>query len=203
MSAATVQIVNVGYHSANYYMLGQGRGRLLIDVGMPGSLGILLANLRRKGIALDEIGYLLATHYHPDHAGIAQELKARGVRLVVLETQRSALIKLRNYVKISDGFVPIASHDNLQLALDESTAFLAGIGLAGSIIATPGHSDDSVTLVLAGGEAFTGDLPPPFVVDTDTAQLVGDSWARIRALGATMVYPGHGPPRPIAAMMPS
>jgi glyoxylase-like metal-dependent hydrolase (beta-lactamase superfamily II) len=202
MSAATVQIVNVGYQSANYYVLGQGRGRLLIDVGMPGSLGILLANLRRKGIALDEIGYLLATHYHPDHAGIAQQLKARGVRLVVLETQRSTLTKLGSYVKPSDGFVPIATHDNLQLALAESTAFLAGIGLAGSIIATPGHSDDSVTLVLAGGEAFTGDLPPPFVVDADTAQAVDDCWTRIRALGATMVYPGHGPPRTMAAMIP-
>jgi glyoxylase-like metal-dependent hydrolase (beta-lactamase superfamily II) len=55
--------------SANYCVLDGGHARLLVDAGMPGTLPKLLANLRRSGIALASISHLLATHYHPDHAG--------------------------------------------------------------------------------------------------------------------------------------
>ncbi len=156
-----INIVNVGYSSTNYYVLGQGAARLLIDVGMPGTLPQLLANLRRKDIRIQDIGYLLATHYHPDHAGVAQDLKAHGVRLIVLEPQIPAIPRLKSFVKPSMPYIDIALHDNLQLAIDDSRAFLRGIGIAGCIVSTPGHSDDSVTLVLDAGGAFTGDLPPP------------------------------------------
>jgi ribonuclease/clavin/mitogillin len=79
-----IDIVNVGYNSTNYYVLGQSTTRLLIDLGWPGTLPKLAANLRRKDILLQHIRYLLATHYHPDHAGLAQELKAQGACLIVL-----------------------------------------------------------------------------------------------------------------------
>ena len=82
-----MNIVNVGYDSTNYYVIGGGKSRLLVDVGWPGTLGKLLANLKRKGIAIEEIKYLLATHYHPDHAGLVQEVKSKGVRLMVVEGQ--------------------------------------------------------------------------------------------------------------------
>lgn len=35
----------------------------------------------------------------------------------------------------------------------------------GEILWTPGHSDDSVSLVLDSGIAFTGDLQPPLASD--------------------------------------
>ena len=61
----------MGYDSANYYLLGDGAKRLLIDVGWPGTLPKLLVALKRKGVALKEVSALLVTHYHPDHAGLA------------------------------------------------------------------------------------------------------------------------------------
>lgn len=188
-----IPLINVGYASTNYYLLGQGRGRLLVDVGMPGTLPTLLAQLRRAGAALDEVGYLLATHYHPDHAGIAQDLQARGVRLVALEQQLDAIPLLGALVKPGDGFIPIATRDIVRITAESSRAFLAGIGVAGEVVATPGHSSDSVSLVLDDGRAFTGDLPPPLEGDATLAR----SWATLRSRGATMVYPGHGPPRPL------
>ena len=35
-----------------------------------------VANLRRMDVSLREIRYVLATHYHIDHAGLAEELKS-------------------------------------------------------------------------------------------------------------------------------
>ena len=66
------------------------------------------------------------------------------------------------------------------------------LGLDGEVFATPGHSDDSVTLILDDGLAFTGDLPPPYMVP-DESGMTERSWEAIRACGVHTVYPGHGP----------
>ena len=84
---AKMNILNVGYSSANYYLIGQSTHRLLIDIGWPGTLPKLLSALKRKRIRLQDIRYSVVTHYHPDHAGIAQEVKMMGIQLVVLENQ--------------------------------------------------------------------------------------------------------------------
>jgi ribonuclease/clavin/mitogillin len=60
-------------------VIATSKAKLLIDVGWPGTLPQLLHALKRTGMALPEITHLLVTHYHPDHAGLAQELKERGV----------------------------------------------------------------------------------------------------------------------------
>lgn len=70
-----MNIVNVGYLSCNYYLVEQDRKRLLIDVGWPGTLPKLAASLRGKGMVLGDLNFLCITHYHPDHAGLVQELK--------------------------------------------------------------------------------------------------------------------------------
>jgi len=192
-----MNIVNVGYDSTNYYVLGANTNRLLIDVGWPGTLPRLLAMLKRKDIPLQDIGYLLVTHYHPDHAGLAQEVKAKGVRLIVLEQQLPAIPILKTYMKPVNPYLDISLHDNLELTTSESRAFLRRIGIAGEIIGTPGHSDDSVSLILDEGAAFTGDLPPPGFVDERASDIVRQSWDTLRALHVTTIYPGHAPVRPM------
>ena len=195
-----MNIVNVGYDSTNYYVLGASANRLLIDVGWPNTLPKLLATLKRKGIPLQAIGYLLATHYHPDHAGLAQELKAKGMRLIVPEQQVAAIPILKTYMKPINRYVEITLHDNLVMPVSESRAFLKRIGIAGEIIATPGHSNDSMSLVLDEGAAFTGDLPPPGLGDVSADDSVRRSWKALQALRVTTIYPGHGPARPIPSL---
>jgi endoribonuclease LACTB2 len=187
-----MNIVNVGYNSTNYYVLGASANRLLVDVGWPGTLPRLLAMLKRKDISLQDIGYLLITHYHPDHAGLAQEVKAKGVRLIVLEQQLPAIPILKSYMKPVNPYVNITLHDNLQLTAGESRAFLTNLGIVGEIIWTPGHSGDSVSLVLDEGVAFTGDLPPPGSVDEQARNTVRQSWDALKALGVRMTIQGMG-----------
>jgi endoribonuclease LACTB2 len=192
-----MNLVNVGYDSANYYVLEQGNTRLLVDVGQPGTLPKLLATLKRKGIRLEAIDYLLVTHYHPDHGGIAQEVKNAGPRLIVLESQTRALADQKRYMKPDSGYVDIRRDDNVQLTFAESRAFLARLGFGGEIVPTPGHSDDSITLALDNGAAFTGDLHPPTVAGEEMLETVTQSWQRLQALKVSTLYPGHGPARPM------
>lgn len=190
---STVNIVNVGYDSTNYYVLADSTPRLLVDVGWPGTLPKLRHACERMGVSLPSIKHLLVTHYHPDHAGLAQELKRSGVKLIAVDTQLDAIPVLRTYMKPHHNYVDIDLTDNVLVSTGESRAFLSNIGIRGEIISTPGHSDDSITLVLDEGAAFTGDLTPPMAVPQDKENVVRQSWEKVRSLGAKTIYPGHGP----------
>lgn len=188
-------IVNVGYRSTNYWVVGAGRSRLLVDIGYPGSMGLMLASLARKGVPLEEIKYALATHYHLDHAGLAQNMKLAGVPLLVLQTQLAAVPRMREVMKPADRYLDITMHDNVVVSCAESRALLERIGIAGEILSTPGHSEDSVSLLLDDGSVFTGDLTPPWLATEEQAEVVNASWKMLHEQGARRVYPAHGPIR--------
>jgi glyoxylase-like metal-dependent hydrolase (beta-lactamase superfamily II) len=194
--SAHVTIINVGYRSTNYWVVSAGTSRLLVDLGYPGTLGAMRAGLRRMNVPLEEIRYGLATHYHLDHAGLAQELKLAGVPLLVLETQIAAIPRMKQWMKPDDRYVDVVLDDNVMISFAESRARLEQIGIAGEILPTPGHSDDSVSLLLDDGSVFTGDLAPlPYAGQDDAGLLTAASWRLLQDHGATRIYPGHGPVR--------
>ena len=190
----SITIVNVGYRSTNFWVVSAGTSRLLVDLGWPGMIGPLLANLERKGIPLEEIRYGLATHYHIDHAGAAQDLKQRGVGLLVMEEQVSAIPLMKQWIKPKDNYTEITSSGNTVISCDESRAFLAKLGIPGEIVHTPGHSDDSVSLVLDNGAAFSGDLTMEAMIAHEDANVVRRSWQLLRDRGANVIHGGHGNP---------
>jgi glyoxylase-like metal-dependent hydrolase (beta-lactamase superfamily II) len=191
-------IVQVTDRSTNYWVVGGTLGRLLVDLGWPGRVGALVAALDRKGIRVADVPYGVATHYHMDHAGAAQDLKALGMRLVVLDVQDPHVDRMAGDMKPEDRYTRITRHDNVALTCDASRAWLARtLGIAGELVHTPGHSDDSVSLVLDDGAVFTGDLTWPGFAREEELATVEASWARLRALGARTVHAGHGPVRPM------
>lgn len=193
--------MNAGYRSTNYWVISAGSSRLLVDLGWPGMFGAMKANLERLGVPLTEIKYGMATHYHIDHAGHAEELKRSGMKLLVLEQQREWISRMKEHIKPQDNFLDICLHDNVVISPSESRAFLEKLGIAGEIVATPGHSPDSVSLLLDDGSVFTGDLTHPMVVTEDKAEEVNASWRMLKDRGAITVYPGHGPHRNISGYL--
>jgi glyoxylase-like metal-dependent hydrolase (beta-lactamase superfamily II) len=102
---------------------------------------------------------------------------------------------MKRWTKPADNYTDIATHDNVVIPCAASRAFLTGIGIAGEIVHTPGHSDDSVTLVLDNGAAFTGDLTAETMVGTEDPEVIARSWQSLRDRRVTTIYGGHGPPR--------
>ncbi len=190
-------IVNVGYRSTNFWVVTAGPVRLLVDLGWPGMLGALRAELTRKGIAVAEITHGFATHYHPDHAGLAQELKHSGMQLLITPEQVRTAPEMTRWTKPEEHFVPIRTDDARTriVSIVESRSVLHDLGIDGEFVHTPGHSDDSVSLLLDDGVVFTGDLTPPGSAEEDHLALVTQSWAALKGRGARRVYPGHGPVR--------
>jgi len=188
-----ITIVNVGYLSTNYWVVSVGKSRLLVDLGYPGTLGTLRARFKQMDIPLKEIHYALATHYHIDHAGLAQELKLVGVHLLVLDFQVAAIPLMKKFTKPPNHYEEITLEGNVVISSDESRALLENIGIPGEILHTPGHSDDSISLLLDDGSVFTGDLTPLEAAWGESAESVKASWQLLREKGAKRVYPGHGP----------
>jgi glyoxylase-like metal-dependent hydrolase (beta-lactamase superfamily II) len=194
-------IVNVGYRSTNFWVISSGTSRLLVDIGWPGMMGMMRANLERMDIPLNELKYVLATHYHIDHAGVAEEFKQAGVPLLVMDVQVEAIPAMKKWIKPEDNYLDITMEGNVIISLGESRALLSEIGIEGEIIHTPGHSDDSVSLLLDDGAVFSGDLTHEQFVGNEDPEVVSASWQMLRDKGGKRVYPGHGPVRGINARL--
>ncbi len=188
-----MNLVNVGYKSVNCYAVETGNGYLLIDVGMPGTYGELVSVLKRKSVPLERIRFLAVTHFHPDHCGVAQELKTAGATLLLGDIQERRLAEANRMLAKFAGYVPISDDGNAIVATGSRAAWKAATGLGGVLLHTPGHSDDSVTVVIDGVGAFVGDLRQPEAYTGQAVALAEESWRKIRAAGAWKAYPAHGP----------
>jgi glyoxylase-like metal-dependent hydrolase (beta-lactamase superfamily II) len=87
-------------------------------------------------------------------------------------------------------------------------AVLTADGVEVQVIATPGHTADSVCLALDSGPVLTGDtiLGRGTTVVAHPDGVLGpylDSLARLRSLGDRQVLPGHGPELPSLAAVAS
>ncbi|MBQ6696866.1 MAG: MBL fold metallo-hydrolase [Lachnospiraceae bacterium] len=186
-------ITELHYDNTNTYLISGHKGALLFDTGWAGTLQRFYQELGAKGLRLKEIDYLLISHYHPDHMGIAQEIVGQGVKLLVMESQVE-------YTHASDRvfekdkrncFVPIDDNSVKILTFAESREFLQELGIAGTIIPTPGHSEDSISLIIDGEAAFVGDLYPLYELELHEEPDVKESWERILSFRPKRVYYGH------------
>lgn len=125
--------------------------------------------------------------------GIAAELMELGIRLVIFDVQLP-------YVHFSDSifcreknmdFKSIDESNAIIMACIESRNFLAQMGIKGEVIHTPGHSEDSISLILDDGTAIVGDLPPYSALSAVDDETVKNSYDKILSHGVTRIYYGH------------
>lgn len=186
-----MKIFNVGDHAVNQYLLVSKTHRLLIDSGFPGSINKLGREMRKTGFKLSEIDFLIVTHFHVDHAGAIQELKNQNVKFVLFEVQEKFIRSMEDMTAGKWSYTPLKPDDNIVLSLEKSRGFLQSIGISGEVASTPGHSDDSISLILDSGECFIGDLyAEHLLTEKDFEQK--QSWLKLKQAGVKEIFPGHG-----------
>lgn len=180
------------YDNTNtYYVRGSGKG-LLIDTGWAGALGGFFKVIKQNEIKTSDIGYVMATHFHPDHIGVMGDLQELGVTPLIIDVQREYVHSSDAiFAKNGEKFTPIDERGACVISCAESRRFLKNIGIDGEILSTPGHSPDSVSLILDSGAAFVGDLPPYDVKDGYDDPAIRESWNSILNLHPSIVYYGH------------
>ena len=191
-----MKILNLICKRTNCYLLESSCGWIMIDTDFPGTLYRLMNLLNQHNIKISDIKYLIVTHFHPDHAGIAQDLKNLGIRLILHECQVAFVDNLNNFYKknIQFNFTDILPEGNIVISSKESRDFLKSMGIEGEIIQTPGHTDDSISLIIDGCCAFTGDLPEFSLMEAYNDQTIKNSWKLIKDYKITKIFPGHGNP---------
>ena len=88
-------------------------------------------------------------------------------------------------------FYPINDQKIRLLNLCDSRNFLSELGIDGEIIATPGHSDDGISLCLDDGTFFVGDLNPLYEFEMHHGTRIGKSWKHLLARHPKVICYGH------------
>jgi glyoxylase-like metal-dependent hydrolase (beta-lactamase superfamily II) len=186
-------LLTITVKSTHFYLIDIGRGKLLVDAGWAELLPRFTAELKKTGVRYDEIKYVMFTHSHPDHAGLVQSVKRlSGACMIIHANQIPFLPALAKMYLHTREFEPITVAKGDLVSPDR--AALAAIGIHGEIVPTPGHSSDSVSLVLDSGMAFIGDLHLPSMVTEESLPEIQASWAKLKAMHAEHIYPAHGAP---------
>ncbi len=156
-------------YGSNSYLVGEGRTLYIIDSGL-GSLhrAQLLAAIAR----FSDVSrvYLLNTHWHLDHCGNGMILEELGRRFPQVHyfVPEIAQRDMKNFMENS----PVAVEVDMGLAKaewlregDKEEFHLGDVLLQGwkveeaYLLATPGHTPDSLSIYLKGEKAiFTGDV---------------------------------------------
>ena len=187
-------ITELKYSATNTFFIRGERGALLFDTGWAGTFPLLCRALGEKGLRLQDVSFLLISHFHPDHMGTAQEIADTGVTIAAADVQRDFLhASDRVFEKEHNrAFVPIDDKAVRFVPLSESREFLGELGISGELIHTPGHSDDSISLWLDEERAlFVGDLAPLYELELHRGTQTAESWERLLALKPRRVYYGH------------
>ena len=187
-----MNFITLTYDSTHFYLVSIVGGWLMVDTGWAGTLPKLLNAVRQKDIGIKEIRYLVVTHFHPDHCGLVEDLKDFGATLIVHQRQVPFVAEAKRFFKPEQRFRPILPAGNLVVSTAESRTLLAKEGIIGELVPTPGHSADSVSLIIDGCCAFTGDLPPAGITSPQAVPVVEESWRRIGGHKVKRVYPAHG-----------
>jgi ribonuclease/clavin/mitogillin len=188
-------LVTITIRSTHYYLIDALHGKLMVDAGWAGTLLELRSQLREYGMDLSQIRYIMITHHHPDHAGLTQEIKkACDAHLIIHEKQIPFLEDLKSFYAGKGIYLPIQVDAQDLVLQDSNRGALNAVGVRGEIIRTPGHSDDSVSLVLDSGKAFIGDLHRPDFVLDEARSATCQSWKKLISLKASIIYPAHGNP---------
>jgi glyoxylase-like metal-dependent hydrolase (beta-lactamase superfamily II) len=154
------------------YVVHEGRSAVVIDpvldydaaaarISTP-SVDALLAYVSEHRLTVE---WILETHAHADHLSAGDHLRdALGARLAIGEGITSVQARFKTLFGLGDEFVPDGRQFD-RLLRDGDTLHVGVMEIR--VMATPGHTDDSLTYLI-GDAAFVGDTI--FAPETGTAR---------------------------------
>lgn len=198
---------------SNAFLVTRGEQVILVDTGIKSAFPLLVKNILSLGFNMKDITTLVLTHTHYDHCHSANQIKNISNCRIMVSSAAYTSIK-NGYTEIPRGTTAL-------------TKMIAGLGrLAGKrffgyesfqpdvlisgedptqigdgtmyLIPTPGHSIDSVSMIVDDEIAIVGDamfgifrhkVMPPFADDMTT---LVTSWGTLLKTGCQFFLPGHG-----------
>ena len=214
------QSIKLSY--TNCYFLKCNEGYLLIDTSYPKDYLKFEKKIQKIGINLSDIKYLFLTHHHDDHARFATKLVQNTGAIIITHKNAIPYLKagkseensqpinrrIKFIFKVMNKFhefiyPPVNISEQDIIITGDNHELLKNLGIDGSILYTPGHTNDHLIIILANGNAFVGDIAMNFLkfagikrrpIYVQDIKRVFDSWQKIIDHGAKIIYPAHGKP---------
>ena len=209
------RVVPIPLASVNCYLVSDGAGFVLVDSSKPEKRRQLEAALARAACVPGTLNLILLTHGDYDHAGNASYLREKYGTKIAMHRDDAARVERGDWslgmkakpdrfgilFRTVSLFIKPGPFDTFtpDISVDDGQA-LSGSGLDATVLHLPGHTKGSIGLLTRGGDLFCGDLldsmmgKPSFEFFIDDMTAARASLRRLRTLGVSLVYPGHGKP---------
>ena len=141
---------------------------VLVDTGLPQSFKKFKEFFRENKIDPKDISLIILTHNHIDHSGGIIKMKAlTGAEVLIHKIESTYLVKgistpvqarsilAKIIMKLMKK--PIIGGFKADILI-ENGFDLRPFGVNGKVIHTPGHTEGSLSILLANGEAIVGDM---------------------------------------------
>lgn len=132
----------IGTQDLTALLVQTADGAVLLDGGMPQMADHLLANMKARGVAPQDLRLILLSHAHADHAGPVAEIKRRTAAHVAANAESAVLLARggSDDLHFGDGITyPPASAD--RIIMDGEVVSIGGIDFTAHFM--PGHTPGS------------------------------------------------------------
>lgn len=207
----------------NTYLLQSEFGfYILIDTTVSSGAKQLIDKLAKAGLQPSQLKLIILTHSHFDHCGCLAKIRDWSQAKVIAHQKAENYLPkgispqpsaqnwiIKQVISLADKIAPDAS--NYEPVFPDITFIseyhLQEWGINGYLMHTPGHTEDSISLILDNGIAFVGDtvfnlvpwsIHPPFQDDPHTLML---TWEKLIKTNIHTLLPGHGKPVQISKLI--
>lgn len=210
--AALPEIIPVKLGITTVFIVRE-EGVILVDTGFPGSSDAIIHAMKEHGISPRDIRLIVLTHGHADHAGSAADLRERtGAKVAIhaadVEMIRNGSQGVLRPICLSGRVFGIffSRKEKSEFPPFDPDVFLVDgmslepYGISGTVLATPGHTSGSVSILLTSGDALAGDLlfahlpagNPGLPFWAEDCNVVKESIRALMSRHPARIYVAHG-----------
>lgn len=202
-------IVRIRLGVVNSFVI-KGRDRLVIvDTGEYGNENRIIREIRNRGFDPGRVSLIVITHGHLDHYGSASALRRLTGAPVAAQVNDAEYMNCGVYAPVK----PVSAAGSIIkfIFIDENKKIpgmvpdivfrddldLHEYGVEGKVIATPGHTSGSVSVVLDSGDCIVGDTimdytGPDYAVFAEDMGMLRRSVLTLANLAPKRIFLSHG-----------
>ena len=198
---------------SNCYLVSNGKHNILIDTGIGSAFKKLYQNIESLKLSNKKISFLILTHTHFDHCQNAKRIKEfENCRVIISEKEKESVEK--GYTTLPNGTVPLTKliaalgkkigerkfgyEKFFPDILVQESIDLIKYGLDIKVVATPGHSQGSISVIIDNEIALVGDTLFGIYINSVFPSYAEDpiemimSWGKLLDTSCRIFLPGHG-----------